>query len=185
MSEPFAELSPPYSTIVADPPWEYEQSRIVTTAKTRQTRPESSAQYSTLAAESLCDLPVESIAADDAHLYLWVTNPLLQTGLHLMRPWGFRYVTMLTWRKTGTLGMGYYFRGDTEHVLFGVRGKLPIPPDKRERNWFEAAKTGHSRKPASFYDMVERVSPGPYVDLFCRDPRFGWDSWGYGYEGAA
>jgi N6-adenosine-specific RNA methylase IME4 len=78
--------------------------------------------------------------------------------------------------------MGFYFRGETEHVLFGVRGKLPIPPDRRLKNVFTAPKTGHSRKPTHFFDLVERVSPGPYVELFSRDPRLGWDSWGHGYE---
>jgi N6-adenosine-specific RNA methylase IME4 len=78
--------------------------------------------------------------------------------------------------------MGYYFRGDTEHVLFGIRGQLPIAPEKRERNWFEAAKTGHSQKPQAFLDLVERVSPEPRIELFARAPRLGWDSWGYGYE---
>lgn len=178
-------LSPPYRTIVADPPWPYWQKRIVTTAKSKKTRPEAGAQYSTMDLDQIAALPVEELADENAHCYLWVTNPQLPDTFTVLAKWGFQYVTCLTWRKTGTLGMGYYFRGDTEHILFGVRGRLPIPPDRRVRNWFEAPKRGHSRKPPAFYDLVEHVSPSPYVELFARQPRLGWDSWGWGYEEAA
>lgn len=180
----FEELNPPYSTIVADPPWRYRSSRIVTASKSARTKPDSTTQYATMSTEEVAALPVASLAAADAHLYLWVTNPLLPHAFAIVDAWGFDYVTLLTWRKLGALGMGYYFRGDTEHVLFGVRGKLPIPPERRMRNWFEAPKARHSVKPAAFGDLVERVSPGPYVELFARAPRLGWDSWGKGYESA-
>lgn len=176
-------LNPPYATIVADPPWAY---------RTDPTRVPSRATagvgggYSTMTVSEVTALPVGDLAADNAHCYLWITNPIIGDGAaDVLRAWGFTYVTMLTWRKTGTLGLGYYFRGDTEHVLFGIRGRAPVPPSARQRNWFEAPKTGHSRKPPLFFDRVEQVSPGPYVELFCREPRFGWDSWGKGYEGAA
>jgi N6-adenosine-specific RNA methylase IME4 len=189
MSEIFAELTPPYSTVVADPPWTYNTTRQLTTAKTR--KPDAEANYSTLTMRDIAALPVATLAAANAHLYLWVTNPRLfgdvdavsRFGpIDIIEAWGFEYRTMLTWRKTGTLGMGYYFRGDTEHVLFATRGDVPIPPDRRMRNWFEAPKNGHSIKPAAFGDLVEQVSPGPYVELFARQPRLGWDSWGKGFE---
>lgn len=136
--------------------------------------------------EELAALPVAEWAADNAHLYMWVTNPKLYgdrrgglTPCDVMEAWGFKYQTTLTWLKKGALGMGFYFRGETEHVLFGTRGKAPIPTDRRERNWFEAAKTGHSVKPDSFLDMVERVSPGPYLEMFARRARLGdWSYWG-------
>jgi N6-adenosine-specific RNA methylase IME4 len=173
-------LTPPYATIVADPPWAYRTRAVITTAKTYL--PSAIDRYSTLTTDALAALPVESLAAENAHLYLWTTNPKLPDAFAVVAAWGFEYVTTLTWRKLGTLGMGYYFRGDTEHVLFGIRGQLPIAPEKRERNWFEAAKTGHSQKPQAFLDLVERVSPEPRIELFARAPRLGWDSWGYGYE---
>lgn len=176
-------LSPPYSTIVADPPWHYSTTRQLTTAKTQ--KPDAEANYSTMTADEIAVLPVPALCADDAHCYLWTTNPMLPVAFDVLDAWGFRYVTMLTWRKLGTLGLGYYFRGDTEHVLFGVRGKLPIAPADRRRNWFEAPKTGHSRKPAVFFDLVESVSPSPRVELFARAPLLGWDSWGKGYEVAS
>jgi N6-adenosine-specific RNA methylase IME4 len=123
-------------------------------------------------------LPIAEQAEDDAHLYLWVTNPHLPEVWSVMEAWGFRYVTLLTWHKLGPLGLGHYFRGHTEHVLFGVRGRLPISPERRERNHFAATRTRHSAKPDQFYEMVERVSPGPYLELFARRRRYGWDVWG-------
>lgn len=157
----------------------------MSTSRHRRTNPAAAAQYSTLSIDDIADLPVAGLAAPDAHLYLWTTNPQLPNAFRVVDAWGFRYITTLTWVKTGQMGMGFYFRGDTEHVLFGVRGRLPIPPHRRRRNVFTAAKTGHSRKPAAFGDLVERVSPGPYVELFSRAPRLGWDSWGHGYESGA
>lgn len=168
-----------YRTIVADPPWAYWQKRIVTTAKTADTRPEATAQYPTMTAADVAALPVRDLAADDAHLYIWTTNPVLPEAFAVVDAWGFEYRTLLTWRKLGTLGMGYWFRGDTEHVLFATRGDLPIPPELRQRNWFEAHKQGHSVKPDCFLDMVEAVSPAPRVELFARRARLaGWDYWG-------
>lgn len=169
-----------YRTIVADPPWRYDTARGITT-RTRGDgtySPEAARNYPTMTLDEIAALPVREQAADDAHLYLWATNPILPDAFPILAAWGFRYVTTLTWRKLGTLGMGYYFRGDTEHVLFGVRGRAPIEPAKRARNWFAAPKTGHSRKPDLFYEMVERVSPGPYLELFARRRRYGWDVWG-------
>lgn len=167
-----------YRTIVADPPWAYEQSRIVTSANTPRTKPEASAQYPTMTDDEIAALPVADLAANDAHLYLWVTNPRLFVADRIIETWGFTYRTLITWEKEGTLGMGYYFRGQTEHVAFATRGHLPIPPSLRERNIFRAPKRGHSVKPDSFLDMVERVSPGPRLEMFARRARFGWDTWG-------
>ncbi len=167
-----------YGTVVADPPWEYQQSRIVTTSKTPGTRPEATAQYPTMTDEQIAALPVASVCAPDAHLYLWTTNPRIRDAFAIVDAWGFTYRTLLTWEKEGTLGMGYYFRGQTEHVLFATRGRAPIPPAKRRRNIFRAPKTGHSVKPDAFMDMVEDISPGPYLELFARRQRLGWDTWG-------
>ncbi len=137
--------------------------------------------------DQIAALPVESMADDNAHLYLWVTNPRLfaeprQNDTHgpveILRAWGFRYTTMLTWHKLGAPGMGWYFRGDTEHVLFGVRGTAPIPPEIRVSNHFAAKRREHSAKPDRFYEIVERVSPGPRLELFARRRRWDWDVWG-------
>jgi N6-adenosine-specific RNA methylase IME4 len=137
--------------------------------------------------EELAALPVAALADDEAHLYLWTTNPRLVgdykgrrdvTPFDIAEAWGFRPVTLLTWVKPGRGGTGWYFRGRTEHVIFATRGKLGIPPHLREPNVFTAKRNGHSTKPVEFFDMVQRVSPGPYVELFARQPRMGWDVWG-------
>jgi len=84
---------------------------------------------------------------------------------------------MLTWHKLGPIGLGYYFRGETEHILFGVRGRAPLA-DKSARNHFAVTKGRHSAKPDRFYEIVERVSPEPRLELFARRRRVGWDVWG-------
>lgn len=192
---PFGMLAPPYSTITADPPWMYQRNPGARSGGVPNVSM-AEAQYPTMTNEEVMALPVGSIAADAAHLYLWVTNPTLfggrfsrATPRDIVEAWGFRYVTLLTWVKTnkdggvGGGGMGWYFRGHTEHVVFAVRGGLGVPAWLREPNVFEAPRNGHSAKPAAFYDLVERVSPGPYVELFARQPRLGWDSHGWGYGG--
>jgi N6-adenosine-specific RNA methylase IME4 len=100
--------------------------------------------------------------------------------VNIMEAWGFDYRTTLVWWKTPGLGMGSYFRTDTEFVLFGVRGgDCQIAPRLRKSNLFRAARRGHSQKPEHFYDLVESVSPAPRLELFSRaHHRLGWDVWG-------
>jgi len=184
-------LSPPYGTIVADPPWQYRKAAR-TAPKPPGNRDWVDDLYSTMTMPEIAAMPVVDLAATNAHLFMWTTNPRLYgdrgdlsiNPAHILEAWGFRYVSLLTWVKGGSPGMGSYFRGDTEHVLFGVRGKAPIPPELRESNVIMAPRGGHSVKPDAFGDLVEKVSPGPYVELFARQPRLGWDSWGHGYETA-
>ncbi len=173
-----------YRTVVADPPWSYRSTDIK--KRTGTVPAGAEAHYVTMSMEEIAALPVADWVEDDAHLYLWVTNPKLYgdrrgglTPADIVEAWGFKYQTMLTWHKLGALGMGFYFRGETEHVLFSTRGDAPIPVEIRERNWFEAPKTGHSVKPDSFLDMVERISPAPRLEMFARRARLcGWDYWG-------
>ena len=124
------------------------------------------------------ELPVDKLADDDCHIYLWITNRSLPKGFALLEKWGFRYITTLTWCKP-SFGMGNYFRGSTEHVLFGVRGSQPLKR-KNVGTWFSAPRgpLGHSSKPVEFYDLVESCSPGPSLEMFARGNRDGWVSWG-------
>lgn len=140
--------------------------------------------------QELAALPVAELAAPQSHCYIWTTGPRLfgdrfdrscNPGL-IMEAWGFDYITTIVWHKTGGIGMGWYWRVDTEFLLFGVRGKAPVAAELRRSNHFTAAKSGHSVKPQSILDAIEAVSPEPYVELFARAPRLGWDSWGHGYE---
>lgn len=156
-----------FRTIVADPPWQYDN---------RATRGAAEDHYATLTIEQLCELPVEERAADESHLYLWTTNGFLREAFTVMDAWGFSYRTALTWVKP-QIGMGNYFRSSTEHVLFGIRGGLRTR-DRSLRNWFEAPRRKHSAKPDRFFDLVEVASPGPYLEMFARRRRLGWEGWG-------
>jgi N6-adenosine-specific RNA methylase IME4 len=188
-------LTPPYSTIVADPPWEYENANKAGSAfmKDRGWRSVQQLGYSPMSLDAITALSVADLAADDAHLYLWTTNTFLYAAHDIARAWGFKPKTVLTWTKTHqddptrvSMKTGYYFRGATEHVVFAVRGSLRLQTRDGLPTGYLWPRIGkHSRKPAAFYDLVEKASPGPRVELFSRAPALGWDSWGLGYEGAA
>lgn len=160
-----------YQALVIDPPWDWGDEGDVD--QFGRGRP----VYQTMSLAELTELPVGQQAQDDAHLYLWITNRSLPKGFSLLEAWGFRYVTMLTWCKPH-FGMGNYYRGQTEHVLFGVRGSLPLL--RRDRGtWFQAPRSGrHSSKPDEFYRLVEECSPGPWLEMFSRSERPGWAAWG-------
>jgi len=126
--------------------------------------------------------PVRDLAEDDAHCYIWVTNWWIRGGYKVLDAWGFKYMQMITWAKPG-IGIGQYFRGQTEHVLFGVRGHLPFrirPDGKRAQGstLLVALRREHSRKPDEMRQMIEHVSVGPYLELFARHETPGWDVWG-------
>jgi N6-adenosine-specific RNA methylase IME4 len=170
----------PCGTILADPPWRFQN-------RTGKMAPEHKrlSRYSTLSFEEIYALPVASLAADQAHLYLWVPNALLEFGLRTMQCWGFTYKTNIVWfkaRKDGGpdgRGVGFYFRNVTELLLFGVRGHMrTLPPGRRQVNLIKTQKREHSRKPDELYDLIEACSPGPYLELFARHPRPGWQQWG-------
>jgi len=161
-----------FATLVLDPPWDWGDEGDGD--QLGRARP----VYATMPLEKLLELPVGRLADADSHLYLWITNRSLPKGFALLDRWGFRYITALTWCKPH-FGMGNYFRGSTEHVLFGVRGSQPLKR-KDVGTWFAAPRgpQGHSSKPVQFYELVESCSPAPYLELFARSPRDGWVVWG-------
>lgn len=146
--------------------------------------------YRTMSMKDLLLMPVATLAARSAHLYLWTTNAFMAEAHDLCRAWGFIPKTILTWVKVHhdnpcrvSMKTGYYFRGDTEHVVFGVKGSAPLMTNEgMPTAYLWPRQPHHSVKPPAFGDLVEKCSPGPYVELFCRSPRMGWDSWGKGYE---
>lgn len=169
-----------YATILADPPWQFQN-------KTGKAAPEHKrlSRYSTLTLQEIVDIPVQSVAADHAHLYLWVPNALLMEGLKVMVAWGFQYKTHIVWhkiRKDGEpdgRGVGFYFRNTTELLLFGIRGKMrTLKPGRTQVNIIKTRKREHSRKPDEQYTLIESCSPGPYLELFARNTRENWDAWG-------
>jgi N6-adenosine-specific RNA methylase IME4 len=174
-----------YSTIYADPPWlEIGGGKICRGAQRH---------YSLMSTKEICqlrcDFPGESLplspkelAGENAHLYLWVTNNKLPDGLEVVKAWGFEYKTMITWAKD-RFGLGQYFRGQTEHCIFAVRGVLPyrVRPDGKRaqgRTLIQAPRGEHSRKPESLRQVIEIVSHPPYLELFARFRAPNWDVWG-------
>ena len=175
-----AKVQGQFATILADPPWQFQN-------RTGKMAPEHRRllRYSTMEFEEILELPVSHLSAARSHLYLWVPNALLAEGLAAMRRWGFTYKTNLVWykiRKDGGpdgRGVGFYFRNVTELLLFGVRGHMrTLAPGRRQVNILTTRKREHSRKPDEVYDLIERCSPGPYLELFARHIRLGWKQWG-------
>ena len=155
-----------YRTILADPPWDIQQKggrgAIV--------------HYPLMTIDQIKALPVEQLAQDDAHLWLWATNGALEQAFGVARAWGFTPRSLLTWVKP-RYTLGNYLRNATEQVILATRGKAPIRFHS-QATWLFAPLQDHSHKPEELYDIIERCSPGPYVELFARRPRHGWDAWG-------
>lgn len=171
-----------YACIYADPPWLERGGGQIQRGADRH--------YSLMKTRDICALPVSRWAAPDAHAYIWITNNFLEDGLDVMKAWGFRYVTLVSWFKD-RMGIGQYYRGRTEHCMFGVRGSLPYrfrPDGKRAQGEtgfeapdlsdFAAERGQHSVKPEAMRRQIEIVSAGPYLELFARRPAPGWDVWG-------
>ena len=169
--DPIVSIDGRYQTIVVDPPWDWGDEGDVN--QLGRAKPE----YSTMSFDELKDFPVAEKAAENCHIYLWITNRSLPKGFELLNEWGFRYITTITWCKP-SFGMGNYFRGSTEHILFGVKGSLELLR-KNAGTWFEAPRgSKHSEKPKEFYSLVESCSPGPWLEIFAREKRSGWVTWG-------
>ena len=170
-----------FATVLADPPWRF-------TNRTGKVAPEHRrlSRYGTMTLDEIAALPVAQVAAETAHLYLWVPNALLPEGLRVMQAWGFAYKSNLVWHKvrrdggSDGRGVGFYFRNVTELVLFGVRGRnaRTAAPGRRQVNLLATRKREHSRKPDEQYDVIEACSPGPRLELFARGVRDGWTGWG-------
>ncbi|MFT9573300.1 MT-A70 family methyltransferase [Mycobacteroides abscessus subsp. abscessus] len=171
-----------YTTFVVDPPWRYENT---------SSRGAAENHYGTMSIRELRDLHVVPDLADkNAHLYLWTTTSHLRDAFEVMESWGFTYKSDLVWVKP-QMGMGNYVRVSHEHVLFGVKGRLPTLANNVVSH-FSAPRRRHSQKPPVFLDIVERLSPGPRLEVFSRCLKTlgvgkececarclkGWDVWG-------
>ena len=184
----------PFRTISADPPWPYGTSSsghfVIPKPQDEVDRGHRGVEtmgYEPMPMDEILALSVRDVADSSAHLYLGVSHAFIAEGMEVMAAWGFKYKTMLTWTKTQdshpirvSMKSGFYFRGATEHVLFGVRGSCP-PPDGLALPtgylWPRLAR--HSEKPHEFYrDVAEKMSPEPRLEMFARGPRVGWTTWG-------
>lgn len=164
-----------YRTIVADPPWDLGQTGF--TFHGGANRP-SHVPYPTLTVDEIAAMPVNELADDDAHLYLWTTNRFLRAAFDVLDAWGFTYSTPLVWAKAVRGWMpGGTFPSHAEFVLYGRRG-TPETLGRADRQVFEWPRSGHSVKPEAFLDLVETISPGPYLEVFARRARLGWHVYG-------
>ena len=178
-----------FKAVIADPPWLERGGGKIKRGADRH--------YDLMKTDDIIELlvndcpPLLFLDDDQSALFLWVTNNFLQDGLRVMDALGFRYVTNLVWAKTRS-GLGYYFFGQHELVLFGVKGKWPRPPKVTGHNTTllggaplpHPNNREHSTKPPALQDMIEARFPGDYLELFARTPRPGWTVWGNQAEGS-
>lgn len=161
-----------YGCIVIDPPWEMQKIE-------RDVRPNQAAfDYPTMTEGELSEFDVAGMSADDAHLFCWTTHKHLPMALRLVETWGFRYVCMMVWHKPGgfqPIGLPQY---NCEFVVYARRGSPEFIDTKAFPACFEAPRREHSRKPDAFYDIIRRVTEGPRIDVFSREPREGFAQFG-------
>jgi len=177
-----------YRTIVADPPWPIAdvRSRPWCRKGGRRAR-DTYLPYDLMTVDAIQALPVAELAEPDAHLFLWVTAQFNSQGIGMAtaRAWGFERVSEIVWEKPN-FGLGAFPRPTHEILLISRRGKLPFTGPRNVRSvqrWaveYDTTNHGkqHSRKPEGAMDLIEQASPGPYIELFGRRQRLGWDTWG-------
>ena len=168
-----------YRTIVADPPWEYPEG-FATRSRTpgKWTGPIShyDLPYPSMTIADICALPVSDLADRDARLFLWATNRHLPFAFDVITAWGFTYRQTLTWKKLDALSGSV--APNSEFLLVAARGAPGLLARLPNAVIEHSQSKIHSRKPDVFMDCVEIVSPGPYLEMFARRARFGWDYWG-------
>jgi len=157
-----------FGCIYADPPWLYDN---------QATRASTSNHYGGLTVDELCELPVCELAADDAHLHLWITNAFLFDAPRIFDAWGFEYRSTFVWVKP-QMGIGNYWRNSHEILLTAIRGNAKRFNDKTLKSWGQFNRTKHSAKPEEIRQFIERASDGPYLELFGRRKVDGWTVWG-------
>jgi len=172
------DISKKYNVIYADPPWTFKTF----SDKGKDRSPEN--HYDVMSLQDICNLPVNKIANDDSVLLMWVVDPLLDKAFKVIEAWGFKYKTVgFTWAKTNKksmgffTGLGYWTRGNPEMCLLATKGK-PKRISKSVPQLVVEQRREHSRKPDIMYNHIENLLEGPYIELFARTQRSGWDSWG-------
>jgi N6-adenosine-specific RNA methylase IME4 len=156
-----------YSTIYADPPWRYGN---------QGTRGATDDHYRTMTVDEICAEPVAKVVTENAHLHFWTTNAFLPQAFRVIEAWGFEYKSCFVWVKP-QMGMGNYWRVAHEFLLFGVRGKAPFR-SRDEISWGEFDRKAHSEKPNEIRQLIERVSPPPYLEMYGRLATGPWTVYG-------
>lgn len=157
-----------FGTIYADPPWNY---------RNQNTRSAAQDHYDGMTLDALVRLPVKDLAADNAHLHLWITSPFLLDAKQILDAWGFTYKSSFVWTKKG-IGMGNYWRISHEHLLLGVKGNAKSFKVHNLKSHAELERSRHSAKPERIRHMIEKASPGPFLELFGRRTAPGWTVFG-------
>jgi N6-adenosine-specific RNA methylase IME4 len=170
-----------YGVILADPPWQYSNNGISGAAENH---------YPTMSINDLCALPIRDMASNDALLLMWTTWPLLDVTMPIIQAWGFEYKTGMPWIKMQGIpttdlfgqvvmkaypGQGWWVRGTSEPLLICTRGN--IKPPENVPTGLISERMQHSKKPSNAHEYGQ-LFPGPYLELFARRPREGWDVWG-------
>jgi N6-adenosine-specific RNA methylase IME4 len=173
-----------YHTIVADPPWHYDHVPATRpSGKDKRVLPgpllHEPLGYLTLSVAEITALPVRELADADARLFLWTTNRYLPAAFMVAAAWDFTYRQMLVWHKAeGGPFIASVAPNTAEYLLVATRGQ-PARTGRIDSSVLKIrAPREHSRKPDVFIDLIEQVSPGPYLEMFARRARFGWDYYG-------
>jgi len=157
-----------FGCVYADPPWKYGN---------QGTRGSTDNHYPTMTVREICEMGVEEMVADNAQLHLWTTNAFLKDAFEVITSWGFEYRSCFVWVKP-QMGMGNTWRVSHEFLLLGTRGNSKTFPEKNHRSWGEFPRRKHSEKPDEVREIIERVSPGPRLELFGRKQVEGWTVFG-------
>lgn len=160
-----------FGAIYADPPWPYQN---------QATRSATSGIYKPgewqMSLQDICNLPIKELTKEKAHLHLWTTNAFLFDARTVLEAWGFEYKSVFVWVKP-QMGIGNYWRVSHEFLLLGVKGSQTFL-DKTQKSWMELPRGKHSQKPEEIAEIIQKVSPAPYLELFARRGRIGWTVWG-------
>lgn len=170
-----------YRTLVADPPWDYPEgfpTQSRSPGKWSGPVTGKALPYPSMTVDAIKALPVRDLCEPDARLFLWTTNRYLREGFDVMEAWGFKYRQALIWHKLdGNMG-GSVAPNSAEFLLVGVKGSPGLLQKMKSAVVAHSQGKRHSTKPEVFLDLIEQVSPGPFLEMFARRNRLGWDTWG-------
>ena len=165
-----------YQVIYADPAWSY---RNKSTGGSQNSGSEQ--KYDTMSTDEICAMPVQAISDKNCVLFLWGTTPMLPEAFQVMSAWGFEYKTAIYWRKIMSMGMGFWFRGQVEVCLVGIRGNIKAFHSQKP-NFIQTHVEKHSKKPRVMRGWINEIAEqyhlSPKIELFSRDKIEGWDCWG-------
>ncbi len=173
MMEPLPTIEGGWRCVLADPPWRFQSNSVEKPGKNAMRH------YACMNLADISALPVRDVSADEAWLFMWITSPFLSIGAHIpvLKAWGFKVSTIgFVWEKQ-SFGTGYTTRSSCEFVVVGRRGR-PARKSCSIRQFHQEAKRAHSRKPDEIVSRIEALCAGPYLELFARQSRPGWTTWG-------